>query len=217
MGQRGPQPLPANVHALRGNASKKPIAQLLGEFQPEVEIPDSPTWLWPGAKKEWKRLTPELHRYGLISKLDRGALVRACQAWAKYEWAERMLAREMKIAAAKREAFDEAEEKLLAAAVARGENYQVKVWSGGDGFQVPTPNGSLTYSAYWVAAKHAGAEYDKLCASFGLSPSSRARVQQSEQYPWLPGMSPTGTPEGAGETAPPKKTLSDFGAPPAAQ
>ena len=30
MGQRGPKPLPANVHMLRGNASKKPLGSLFG-------------------------------------------------------------------------------------------------------------------------------------------------------------------------------------------
>lgn len=75
MGQRGPKPLPANVHQLRGNASKKPIGAILDEFRPEVEIPDFPSWIWPEAKKEWKRVSYELERYGLVSKLDRAALV----------------------------------------------------------------------------------------------------------------------------------------------
>lgn len=190
MGQRGPQPLPANVHRLRGNPSKLPLGSLLGEFKPDVEIPDSPTWMWPEAKKEWKRLTPELEKYGLVSKLDRGELVRCCMAWAKYVWAEKMLTREMRAASAKRETFEQLEADKAAAAVAKGESYQPQMWIGGDGFMVPTPNGALTYSGYWVASRHAGAEYDKLCASFGLNPSSRARVQTSDQYPWLPGMKP---------------------------
>lgn len=199
MGQRGPQPRPGNVHLLHNNPSKKPIAQLLGEFKPEVEIPDSPTWMWPEAKKEWKRLAPELHKYGLVSKLDRGELVRCCMAWAKYVWAEKMLTRDMKLAASKREAFETAEEEKRAAAELKGEVYQGAAWIGGDGFMVPTPNGSFTYSAYWVAGRHAGAEYDKLCASFGLSPSSRSRVQTSDQYPWLPGMEPGGEKGDGGE------------------
>ncbi len=91
MGQRGPKPLPANVHQLRGNASKKPIGAILDEFRPEVEIPDFPSWIWPEAKKEWKRVSFELERYGLVSKLDRAALVLYCQAWAKMVWAERAL------------------------------------------------------------------------------------------------------------------------------
>ena len=97
MGQRGPKPLPGNVHQLRGNPSKKALGNILDEFRPEVEIPDFPSWIWPEAKKEWKRIGFELERYGLVSKLDRAALVLYCQAWAKMVWAERMLARAQEI------------------------------------------------------------------------------------------------------------------------
>ena len=51
MGARGPRALPANVHVLRGNPSKKSVGDLMGEFQPEVEIPGAPSWLWAEAKK----------------------------------------------------------------------------------------------------------------------------------------------------------------------
>src|SRR5690242_18226422 len=71
MGTRGPRALPANVHILRGNPSKKPLGELFDELRPEVEIPDCPSWIWSEAKKEWKRVSAELEKYGLISKLDR--------------------------------------------------------------------------------------------------------------------------------------------------
>ena len=93
MGARGPKPLPANVHLLRGNPSKLPLGDLVDALQPEVEIPHCPRHLLPEARKEWKRITPELERYGLISKLDRGALSLYCQAWARWVWAEEQLQR----------------------------------------------------------------------------------------------------------------------------
>lgn len=164
MGQRGPKPMPANVHLLRGNASKKPIGSLFDEFRPEVEIPDYPSWIWPEAKKEWKRIASELERYGLISRLDRAALVLYCQAWAKMVWAERQLSRAMKLA-----------EEARAAAEARGEEY-----TGGDGFMTRTANGNLTYSHHWVVGKHATAEVKKYLDLFGLSPSARSRVSVSD-------------------------------------
>lgn len=164
MGSRGPAALPSNVHALRGNPSKKPLSSLIDDFSPEVEIPDCPAWVWPEAKKEWKRITPELEKYGLIAKVDRAALVLYCQAWGEYVWAKRRLAQEMKRAA-------EAQEAALAAG---------KEWHGGDGFMIPTPNGAFTYSPYWVAAKNAGAEVNRYLASFGLSPSARSRVTPSD-------------------------------------
>lgn len=164
MGRPGPKPLPANVHQLRGNPSKKPLASLLEEFKPEVEIPSFPSWIWPEAKKEWKRISIELERYGLITKLDRAALVLYCQAWARMVWAEQMLTRAMKAA-----------EEQRAAAEARGEE-----WNGGDGLMVKTANGNFTYSHHWVVGKNAAAQVKSYLDLFGLSPSARSRVTTSD-------------------------------------
>lgn len=163
MGSRGPKPLPANVHLLRGNPSKKPLADLVDELQPEVEIPGCPRHLLPEARKEWKRITPELERYGLISKLDRAALSLYCQTWAKWVWAEEQLQRAQRLAAEK-----------MAAAEAKGE-----VYTGGDGYTVPTPNGHMTYSPHYVIANKAMEQVHKYLASFGLDPASRGRVNPS--------------------------------------
>ncbi len=183
-----------------GNAGHKPLAALLDDFKPDIEIPDSPAWLWAEAKKEWKRITPELEKYGLVSQIDRAALVLYCQAWAEYVWAKNMLSRKMQ----------EAEEaaalarKLHDQKCAAGAIDAPFVWHGGDGFMLPTPNGSFAYSPYWVAARRAGDEVSKYLASFGMSPSARTRVMQSDQYPYLPGMEPSGT------AAPSKPTLASF-------
>lgn len=164
MGARGPKPLPANVHMLRGNASKKSIAELVDEFQPEVEIPGCPSHLLPEARKEWRRITPELERYGLVSKLDRASLALYCQAWARWVWAERQLQRAQATA-----------EAAMAAAEAAGKHY-----TGGDGITVPTPNGHMTYSPHWVVANKAMEQVHKYLASFGLDPASRGRVAPSK-------------------------------------
>jgi P27 family predicted phage terminase small subunit len=163
MGARGPKPLPPNVHMLRGNPSKLSAGQLMDSLQPEIEIPGCPPHLLPEARKEWRRITPELQRYGLISKLDRGALALYCQAWARWVWAEQQLQRAVALAQAKQ-----------AEAEARGE-----IWAGGDGYTVPTPNGHLTYSPHWVIANKAMDQTNKFLADFGLSPSSRGRVNPS--------------------------------------
>ena len=164
MGTRGPQPLPANVHRLRGNPSKKSAAELFDDFNPEVEIPSAPKWIWPEARKEWRRIGAELERYGLISKLDRAALVLYCQSWARLVWAETMLARAMRIAEDRRIETEE-----------RGEE-----WKGGDGIMVPSPNGSLIYSHHWVVQRRSAQEVHWYLQSFGLSPASRGRVKTSD-------------------------------------
>ena len=156
--------MPANVHVLRGNPSKLSSFDLGKDFQPEIEIPQCPQWLWPEAKKEWRRIAPELERYGLLSKLDRAALALYVQAWARYVWAEQQLAKAMADAAAARA-------KCEAAGVA---------YTGGDGIMVQTPNGGFTYSHYWVVSNRASQQVDQFLQSFGLSPSSRARVTVSE-------------------------------------
>lgn len=164
MGTRGPKPLPANVHRLRGNPSKKPLGELLDTLQPEVEIPGCPRHLLPEARKEWKRITPELERYGLISKLDRAALALYCQAWARWVWAEEQLQRHVALA-----------QSQQAEAVENGVFYE-----GGDGYTVPTPNGHMTYSPHWVIANKAMEQVNKYMASFGLDPASRGRVNPSQ-------------------------------------
>lgn len=163
MGSRGPKSMPANVHMLRGNPSKKPLHELMDQLQPEIEVPGCPSHLMPEARKEWKRITPELQRYGLISKLDRSALALYCQAYSRWVWAERQLQRATALAEQKREAAE-----------AKGE-----VWEGGDGYTVPTPNGHMTYSPHWVIANKAMEQTNKYLADFGLSPSSRGRVAPS--------------------------------------
>lgn len=83
----GRRPLPANVHAIRGNPSKKSAAELQGQggVQVEAKIPPCPAFLTKDARAEWKRITKDLQILGLISDLDRGELAVYCQAWADWK------------------------------------------------------------------------------------------------------------------------------------
>ncbi len=168
----GRHSLPTNVHLLRGNPSKKSLADLVDELKPEIAIPNCPAHLLPEARKEWRRITPQLERYGLISKIDRAALSLYCQSWARWVWAERQMQRQMARAEEKRAEVE-----------ARGE-----IYSGGDGMTVATPNGHMTYSPHWVIANKAMEQVNKYLANFGMDPSSRGKVKPSDarQMP-LPG------------------------------
>ena len=179
MGARGPKPLPANVHLLRGNPSKLSAAELKGSVQFEVELPSLPKHLLPEAKKEWKRAAGELLRYGLVSKLDRTALALYVQEWAWLVWHEEALQRDIKLAEAKRAAWDLVQQAKVVQAEANGEEFAPAAYPGGDGFMLPTPNGSFTYNPHWVARNKHAAGVDKFQASFGMSPSSRGRVSPS--------------------------------------
>lgn len=163
MGARGPKALPANVHLLRGNPSRKAISELTATLQPEVEVPGCPRHLLKEARKEWKRMAPQLERYGLISLMDRAAFSLYCQTWARYVYAEEQLERDH--AAALRN---------MAVAEAKGE-----VYSGGDGYTFPTPSGYMTYSPYWVMSNKAQEQMSRYLATFGMNPSSRGQVSPS--------------------------------------
>lgn len=151
MGQRGPRPLPANVHALRGNASKKPLSQLLDGVHPEIEIPGCPPHLQVEAKKEWKRVSVELEALGLISKIDRGALAAYCSAWAETVICEKKIAQ-------------------LNAADPNGEAGLVGI----------TPSGYQQMSVWVQIRNRAYDRMMKFAAEFGMSPSARSRVSVSE-------------------------------------
>ena len=119
--------------------------------------------MWAEAKREWKRITPQLERYGLVSHLDRAALVMYCQAWAEYVWLKKMVSDLMKKADVGR-----------ANAEAEG-----REWFGDDGFKITSATGGYSYSPYGAAAKRAADEVGKYLQAFGLSPSSRGRVTTS--------------------------------------
>lgn len=90
----GRKPLPANVHALRGNPSKKSRHELRDESAQQLpaEIPPCPAFLTKDAKAEWRRIAKDLQILGLISQLDRGELAVYCQAWGDWKVAREKIA-----------------------------------------------------------------------------------------------------------------------------
>jgi len=119
MGARGPKPLPANVHLLKGNPSKIPFDQLGDSVDPVIEVPGVPKHLWPEARKEWRRISALLLENRLVSKLDRSALALYCQWWAKWVWAEEQFTRAKNLATARRQAhIDAAVKRAVAVALA---------------------------------------------------------------------------------------------------
>src|SRR5687768_12606068 len=159
MGQRGPKPLPANVHQLHGNASKKSMASLLDGVHPEVAIPKCPSHLQTEAKKEYKRISVELESLGLVSHIDRAALAAYCAAWAETVHCEKKISQ-------------------LNAADPNGEAGLVGI----------TPNGYQQMSVWVQIRNRAYDRMMKFAAEFGMSPSSRTRVTPSDNQLTLPGL-----------------------------
>ncbi|MBI1396939.1 MAG: phage terminase small subunit P27 family [Betaproteobacteria bacterium] len=160
MGTRGPKPLPANVHMLRGNPSKKPIASLLDDVvRPDVSIPDPPEFLGPEAVAEWNRITGHLAKLGLVTELDRAVLTAYCTAWADLDWVERQIA-------------------AAAASDPTGQDGRITKREGA------APRiGALVKMKYEVLAS-----LDRFAAEFGMSPSARSRVTPSDPQLDLPGI-----------------------------
>lgn len=81
---------PAALRRLEGNPSKRPIP-------PEVDVepgsPDPPKSLKGAALLEWRLTVPQLLRLGILTRIDRTALIGYCRAFARAEWAEEYLDR----------------------------------------------------------------------------------------------------------------------------
>jgi P27 family predicted phage terminase small subunit len=168
MGQRGPAPLPANVHLLKGNPSKRPLGELLGELKVPAALPDMPENIAadPVAREEWERIGPELLELGLVSEIDRSALMAYCMAYSEVIRCDQMIRRKNN--------FDP---------------------EGIAGMVVRTPSGYMQQSP-WVQMRNRAAEAMKgWLREFGMTPSARSRVTPSDggQLP-LPGMGHGGDP-----------------------
>ena len=134
---RGRKPKPTEVKKLEGNPGKRAINKK--EPKPESVVPRCPSHLPKTAKAEWARITKELKTLGLISRIDRAALVAYCQAWADYIEANQTI----------------------------DEQGAVIVSEKGGAYQNP-----------WVGIKNnALNRLIRISAEFGMTPSSRSRVQ----------------------------------------
>ena len=168
MSERGPLPKPANLHLLRGNPSKKPLASLLDDVvRPRVEIPDCPAHLEGEARTEWERIAPHLQGLGLISQIDRAALTAYCDAWGEYVWASTRIA-----------AYNAADRKSKRPADATGE--RGRIWD--------TPSGYKQISVLLQIRNRALELLTRFLAEFGMSPAARSRVTASDPQLVLPGL-----------------------------
>ena len=80
MGKRGPTPIPSVLNELAGNPGKRKM----NSNEPKFDLTDKnatpPGYLGTQAKKEWKRIYPQLLKNGLITDADYIALSAYCQS-----------------------------------------------------------------------------------------------------------------------------------------
>ena len=89
MAKTGPKPKPTKLKLLEGNPGKRKINK--NEPRPASIAPTCPDWLLDWAKKEWKRLSPQLEALGILTDIDRAAFAGYCQSYAKWKAAEQFL------------------------------------------------------------------------------------------------------------------------------
>ena len=152
----GPRPLPTALKLVTGNAGKRPLNA--DEPKPEIAPPDIPRHLIGEARKEWKRISPELLRLGLLTRIDRAALAMYCSEWARYVRAE-----------------------------ARMQRVDQLMHQEGAGERTVTPQGYQMQSVDLQISNKAKEACLRFLIEFGMSPAARSRVQVSPQMP-LPGL-----------------------------
>jgi len=86
----GTRPQPTALRVLRGNPGKRPYNG--DEAAPEAADLEPPAYLNGAALEEWQRIAPILHRLGLMTEIDAGALATYCQTFARWREAEDKIA-----------------------------------------------------------------------------------------------------------------------------
>lgn len=92
MGARGPAAKPTALKVIEGTFRKDRAPK--NEAKPAVKAPSCPRWLHREAKREWRRIVPELLTLGLLSQIDRAALAAYCEAYAEWWEADRTIREE---------------------------------------------------------------------------------------------------------------------------
>ncbi|MBC7597411.1 MAG: phage terminase small subunit P27 family [Polaromonas sp.] len=176
-GSRGPLPKPAALRLLEGNAGKRSL-DLSAGVNPMNQIPTVPKHLGIEARKEWKRITPELLMLGLLTGLDRAALALYCQAVGRLSELET--------------AFNGIVNRIMAGgtgkdgAVTAPMDYSDAVYAAS--YSV-TPSGYAQQSVIVQLIKSHREQVNRYLMHFGLSPAARGRVQPSNYVqPTLPGI-----------------------------
>jgi P27 family predicted phage terminase small subunit len=85
-------PVPFPLKVLRGNPGKRPMRP---EPQPEqaIDVPEPPPFITGYAADEWWKTAPELHRLGLLTRIDVPALAAYCHAFGQWRMAAESLAK----------------------------------------------------------------------------------------------------------------------------
>ncbi len=154
----GRRSLPATVHAIRGNPSKKSAAEIAAALEkvpvsPKSVAPACPDFLTTDAKAEWRRIVEDLVVLGVVTKIDRAELAVYCQAWGDWKLARK----------------------------------KISSLRDDEGYVDITPSGYKQLGVWMQMANRAEDRMRTAGNSFGLNPAARARLEvrvpQGELFP----------------------------------
>jgi P27 family predicted phage terminase small subunit len=82
MAPRGRPPKPTALKVITGNPGKRKLNKR--EPKPDPRMPAAPEHLDVRARREWNRLSKELHSIGVLTIVDRDVLADYCQLRSEY-------------------------------------------------------------------------------------------------------------------------------------
>lgn len=144
-GVRGRKPKPTHLKIVGGNAGKRKLNENEPKFA--VSLPPPPAFLSKEAMVEWRRVSQDLYTAGLLSKVDRAVLAAYCQAYGRWEQAE----------------------KTLSIMAARDELT--------NGLMIRTTGGNAIQNPIVGIANKAALDMVRYAEQFGMTPSARSRIE----------------------------------------
>jgi P27 family predicted phage terminase small subunit len=144
MSKPGPRPQPTKIKVLKGGRKTYHRPMPKNEPQPKeyTRVPTPPGHLDRLGKNEWKRVAGQLHQCGLLTKIDRAALLAYCTAYSTWIAAQEQVRKH--------------------------------------GVLIKSPSGFPMQSPYLQIANKAMIEMRKWLVEFGMTPSSRSRVEANK-------------------------------------
>ena len=152
---KGRKRIPTKIKALKGTLQP---CRTVNEPEPAVFIPQAPGHLDKIALEEWERITVELHRLGLISEISRAALAAYCMTYSRWVQAEKIL-----------------QKSELTVKTKAGVEFKMT------GLIVKTMSGNIIQNPLVGVANRALEIMHKYLTEFGMTPSSKSRVNVTEK------------------------------------
>lgn len=151
---RGRKPVPRALKLLMNNPGHRALPPQEPEPVVVKDTHPAPDWIDDAAKHEWARLAPMLARNGVLTEMDLDALTAYCVAWGTWK---------------------DATQKIRAFGMVIKTGVTTKI--GRDG-KPTTTGGYPIQSPYVSIANGAMATMKGLMTEFGMTPSSRNRVEK---------------------------------------